>query len=268
MFSASGRPRRASLAIGIAAYAIIIAFTAATTTHVVWRAGAALLSYLAPAAEIAPGRDVAAGTRAARAAMSVPGAAPAVRRSQRSDHDTVGGSVGRYAGAARMAARSRAYGGPPRPRSAPPRAIPIADTTARMGCSARTTRSAAPPAHSARCACACATATISPSASQSAPTVSIATATYARAGVGPRGGCSCIPIPAAPSTTCAILPAGPTASCARPSSTAPSTCRAAPASPSPGTRPRRIATASTRWPSRPARAARRRARSWWRCRPS
>jgi hypothetical protein len=74
MFSASGRPRRASLAIGIAAYAIIIAFTAGMTTHVAWRAGAALLAYLVPAAETPPARDVAAGTRTARAAMSVPGA--------------------------------------------------------------------------------------------------------------------------------------------------------------------------------------------------
>ena len=52
----------------------------------------------------------------------------------------------------------------------------------------------------------------------------------------------------------AISPAGPTASCARRSSIAPSTCRAAPASPSPGSRPRRTATASTRWPHRPGRA--------------
>jgi hypothetical protein len=82
MFSASRRPRRVSLAIVIAAYAIVVAFTAAMTTHVVWRASAALLSYLAPAAEAPPARDVAAGTRAARAAMSVP---PAAQQSVRSE---------------------------------------------------------------------------------------------------------------------------------------------------------------------------------------
>ena len=67
MFSASGRPRRSSLGIGIgiAAYVIGVAFTAAVATHVVWHAGAALVVHLAPAVEPQRGREVAAGTPAA-----------------------------------------------------------------------------------------------------------------------------------------------------------------------------------------------------------
>jgi hypothetical protein len=81
MFSASGRPKLSSLGIGIAAYVIGISLTAAAATHVVWRAGAALVQRLAPAADTRHGRELAARTPAARAAMSLPApAAQSIRR--------------------------------------------------------------------------------------------------------------------------------------------------------------------------------------------
>jgi hypothetical protein len=82
MLFVSGRPRRASLAIVIAAYAITVAFTAAVTAHVAWRAGTGIVAYFAPAAETQPARDVAIWARATRAATSVPAAAAQSVRSE------------------------------------------------------------------------------------------------------------------------------------------------------------------------------------------
>lgn len=81
MFSASGRPGLASLGIGIAAYAIGIAFAAAVTTHAVWRVGTAVLQQLAPTADAPRGRAVAAETPAARETIAVSAIGPqSIRR--------------------------------------------------------------------------------------------------------------------------------------------------------------------------------------------
>ena len=82
MYSASGRPRRAALGIGIAAYVIGVAFASTVTTYAVWRAGAAVMQQLATSAEPPHAPDVAAASTMQRsAALSVPLPSPlSVRR--------------------------------------------------------------------------------------------------------------------------------------------------------------------------------------------
>jgi hypothetical protein len=70
------RPGLSSLGIGIAVYVGGTAFAAAVTTHAVWRVATVVLEQVAPAADVAQGRNLGPKTPAAQVSV----AAPALRQ--------------------------------------------------------------------------------------------------------------------------------------------------------------------------------------------